>query len=275
MVVTATLTEVGFAQLTETFNLAFSDYDIPISMTVDQLALSLATVGYRAEDSIGLFDGDELAGFIFIGRDGTLAYDAGTGIIPAYRGKGYAHLMLEAAITLLQERGCSAFYLEVLESNSRAQRLYERHGFVQERLLSCFYGKREEVEAQPTQLIVGQPSTEPFEQINPFRPSWQNSNRSINRGECTIAPLMDARGPVGVAAFNTPAGSIAQIIIDERKRTTSILKEAIIACARASASSQMRMINVDSNDHLLIEALTEAGFQLFATQSEMVRYLGR
>jgi ribosomal protein S18 acetylase RimI-like enzyme len=50
-------------------------------------------------------------------------------VLPAYRRKGVAHALLQAAEDHARSLGCCRLTLEVLEQNSGAQALYRRFGF--------------------------------------------------------------------------------------------------------------------------------------------------
>ena len=71
--------------------------------------VALAPLGRRAPAGVLLLDG--------------LAVD------PAARGRGHGTALLDAATELAREWGCHAVRLSVVDSNSRAARLYEHRGF--------------------------------------------------------------------------------------------------------------------------------------------------
>jgi ribosomal protein S18 acetylase RimI-like enzyme len=50
-------------------------------------------------------------------------------VLPNYRGKGIAKLMLDQIQSIAQERNCCKITLEVLEGNYRAQKVYKDFGF--------------------------------------------------------------------------------------------------------------------------------------------------
>ena len=56
-------------------------------------------------------------------------------VTPEYQGKGISKTMLEEIISLVREKGKKALRLDVLASNTPAQRMYERLGF-------CYRGKQ-------------------------------------------------------------------------------------------------------------------------------------
>jgi [ribosomal protein S18]-alanine N-acetyltransferase len=52
-------------------------------------------------------------------------------VAPPFQGQGWGRLMLEALATWSRGQGAQWLWLEVRVSNTRAQRIYERHGFRQ------------------------------------------------------------------------------------------------------------------------------------------------
>lgn len=272
MVVTASLSRIELNTLTPVFNLAFSDYDIPLSLTQAELKGHLDAIDYSREDSMGLFDEGALVGFLLIGRRGSAAYDGGTGIIPSHRGRGLSHLLIEATAEQLKEQGCTVFILEVLSANIRAKELYLKHGFEEERILSCYRTARLSLVSLPTTVDIEE-SDAPCTAFHRYPPSWQNQNRSIAEGGYTHAVLRRSASFIGSVAFHRQRGSIAQIVLNDDNNDASTMKEVIIATAKAMESEAVRIINIDERDTVLTSALDSLGGERFALQSEMVRLL--
>jgi len=109
---------------------AFSDYQLDMSyMTRERSWLRNEKSGVRYDCSVGAYDGDRMVGFTFVGLDDWFgekaAFDAGTGIVPDYRGQGIAKGMFEHILPRLKSRSISRFLLEVLQPNKAAIRAYE------------------------------------------------------------------------------------------------------------------------------------------------------
>src|ERR1041385_4564389 len=133
------LTDADFASLYACFLEAFSDYQVDMRMSEQQFAQRVTRDGVQLEISAGAFDEDRMIGFYMnaLGDwEGKLtAYDAGTGIVPHYRGRGVAQELFEFVVSRLKERAVSQYLLEVLTSNERAVSLYRKLGFVEVRRL--------------------------------------------------------------------------------------------------------------------------------------------
>ena len=59
----------------------------------------------------------------------------GMGLLPAYRGQGIGHRLLQACLDKAAGKGITRVTLEVRADNAAAIRLYEKAGFVQEALM--------------------------------------------------------------------------------------------------------------------------------------------
>ena len=81
---------VDVQTLRNCFNAAFNNYYTPVNLSRQQFSDKLITEAIDLKLSFGIFDTDELVGFILNGIDmsGTqrVAYIAASGILPEYRG---------------------------------------------------------------------------------------------------------------------------------------------------------------------------------------------
>lgn len=94
--------------------------------------------------SYGAFEEGQLVGFIIhaIDQRGGLmtALNTGTGVLPAFRGRGCVKAMYQLALQELPRIGIEKCMLEVITQNKAAIRSYEGIGFRTSRLLHCFAG---------------------------------------------------------------------------------------------------------------------------------------
>ncbi|MGE4454013.1 MAG: GNAT family N-acetyltransferase [Sphaerochaeta sp.] len=271
MVVTAPLTNTEPETLTQVFNEAFSKYEVPIHMSQEQFNAHTHALGYSALDSIGLFDDSRLVGFVLVARREGTAYDAGTGIIPSYQGKGYSHLLIDATLSHVKKRTVTSFFLEVIDTNERAKNLYLSHGFSITRKLHCYQVKKDLLIGSSSVELIPQDSVEiPLDECTP---SWQNSKQSIERGSATCYTIMYNAIKRGSLCLNPDKGSIAQIYIEPQFRRQGFAKQAIIKARDLCEAPSLGMINVDERCTSLHGLLTSLGFSLLLTQSEMVHTL--
>lgn len=75
-------------------------------------------------------------------------------VMPAWRGKGYGQLLLQAFLETMKGRGVTAVYLEVRAGNGPAIRLYERNDFERIGIRKAYYQNPRE-DAQIMQKMIG------------------------------------------------------------------------------------------------------------------------
>ena len=64
---------------------------------------------------------------------------ANVAVHPDFQGRGIAHLLMEASLNMVAERGAKHAILQVMRDNDRAIRIYERLGFVRERIWTTWW----------------------------------------------------------------------------------------------------------------------------------------
>ena len=143
------LENINLEILAECFNLAFSDYAQPINFTVESLKYYLNASTVDLALSYGSFDKDELVGFILnstgIYKNNKVVFDAGTGVVPNYRGQKVFSGLFEYACGELLKHEINHYYLEVLQSNDHAISIYRKNGFEVERGFSVLVGTLQEI----------------------------------------------------------------------------------------------------------------------------------
>ena len=131
-------------EIIDCFLMAFENYFVKMPTDQGYYKQRWKTSGVRLDHSYGMFDNDKLVGFIISAidkRDGQLiAYNAGTGVIPEYRGKKIVKSIYEYAISELIKKGVSKCVLEVITENSYAIKSYESIGFKICKHYKCFNG---------------------------------------------------------------------------------------------------------------------------------------
>lgn len=229
-----TLTEEDFSRLYQTLLEAFSDYSVPMKPEIDTLKQSYLIEGVELDCSFGAFDGDKMVGFTVNGfgdwQGKITAYDAGTGIIPAYRRKGISRRMFEYIFPVLRSQKIEQYLLEVIVENKSAFGFYKSLGFRIEREFKVY--KRDKVFV-PVDLRHQQ-NVEIREIKNPdwnflqsfwtYYPSWQNSIDSIKRSSADAAIRKKVLGVfldsklIGYGIIFLKSGSVPQIAIAENYR---------------------------------------------------------
>ena len=133
--------DLAAADIARAVTTGFEGYFVPVA---------LEAAGYdarfRAEDvdpftSHVYTSGGAFVGIVLIARRGWTSRIAAMGIAKAMRGRGFGAQLVSAAIRDARERGDRRMLLEVIATNTRAIRLYERHGFRPMRDLVGFTGR--------------------------------------------------------------------------------------------------------------------------------------
>ncbi|MBQ0151648.1 MAG: GNAT family N-acetyltransferase, partial [Chryseobacterium sp.] len=143
MIKFSTLENCTIEEITIVFNAAFSDYLMPMKMSLEQMRHKFETENIALHYSVGAFDNDILVGFIlhFSNTENgiTKIYNGGTGVIKNYRGNNLTRKMYDYVLPLIN-KNVSCINLEVLEQNTPAINAYKGIGYELKRKLICFQG---------------------------------------------------------------------------------------------------------------------------------------
>jgi ribosomal protein S18 acetylase RimI-like enzyme len=271
-------------QIFETFTLAFADYYLDMSSVSERIFVNRAVKnGVRYDCSVGVFDGPKLVGVTLVGMDEWLgcpaAFDAGTGIIPDYRGQGIAGKMFDFATPKLRDQGVEKFLLEVLQVNEPAIKAYRAAGFSITRELDCFELKLDEfkfgAEASGAFKITPVDKTRllSLQDHLDWPPSWETSYAAIGRipDELVMLGAFEGGRCVGSLAYYPLLNWIVNLVVDRDYRRRGVaagLLRELVTRWRPDQNT-IRLNNVDHSDSAMIGLLQKAGFQLFASQYEM------
>lgn len=280
-----TLEQVSIEVIHQAFVEAFSDYQVKIDLPLWKLKQMLERRGYVPEKSMGVFNGNSMAGFILNGYrtwDGKpTAYDTGTGVIPEYRKQGLTTNMFLKLAELLKNQGVKQYLLEVLQQNTSAFELYKKQGFEITRSLACFQMKKSDYERKSYFSVEPVDCFKPdeWEQVKKFwdfRPSWQNSIDSV----CAMpdafaycAVRMDSR-LIGYGIIDKQSGDIPQLSVDKAFRGKGVASAILSELADRTLSDKLVMLNVEDSDAAMKEFLTASGFENYVNQYEMLLKFG-
>jgi len=285
-IIYANLSEGLFDRLVKTHDEAFADYHVDLSyMTADALRKRMLKNNVSMDTSVGAFAGERLVGFTLIGVDNWLgkpaAFDAGTGIIPAYRGMGIARGMFEFSLPPLKKKGIDKFLLEVLKPNEAAIKAYTKTGFKVTRELDCFdldlqkVKKNEIASPFPIKPIaIDQLMT--FKDMTDWQPSWENSFSALQNiaGGLVSYGAFDKDLCVGVIAYYPTLNWIMSILVKEDYRKQGIGRSLVnhmlgVFNEKYPALSKVKLNNVDHSDRAMLKFLEETGFDFVIGQYEM------
>lgn len=249
---------------------SFADYFVPMTPDVNYWAARFKANRVDFNYSYGMFDENQLIGFIIIAIDeyeGQLnAYNGGTGVLPAYRNQKVVDQLYKFALPEFRKRGVEKCTLEVIEQNLRAIRVYERIGFAKSKFYRCYKGSLT-TSGDAADLI-----TIPFEEINQYElqqfqmPSWDHTAKSVLEAGDTYQSFADSEDGYqnGFCVLNPANGFIAQLGLFHPTASWRSILESI-----GGKYPQVKINNIDNRRTSLVEALSESGLENHINQYEM------
>ena len=278
------LTEDKFPKAHATMVEAFSDYHLDMSyMTSERSWLRNLKSGVRYDCSVGAFDGPKMVGLTFVGLDDwqgeKAAFDAGTGIIPGYRGQGIAKDMFEFILPRLMGHGVSTFLLEVLQVNEAAIRAYTKTGFQITREFACY-------DLLPGSFVVenladngfevraiDKSMVQEFKMLADWQPSWENSFAAMDRIPDELIRLGAFKGDrcMGILVFYPLLQWIMSLVVNKdyrRQGVASALLNSLMADLPEGVD-KVKINNVDHSDKAMRAFFEKAGADWVIDQFEM------
>jgi GNAT superfamily N-acetyltransferase len=268
-----TLDHVSLDTITEAFNKAFSDYVIPFRLTTSQMALKFHHEGVDPGISVVTFVDGDLVGFIYHAKGhykGRYSfYNAGTGVVPEFRGHGLTRKMYGFALPLLKAESFEAGYLEVVTDNAPAIKNYERLGFKRTRTVHILKGKPEVDESQYHVEEVETWSWEDLRSWWSWEPTWQNQPMCIDRMKDGVRCLVikEENFPVAYAIVNRDRNRIRQCAVYPDHRKKGLAKALFHHVVREGG--EIDLGNVDLGDLATKAFLHGLGFTSPLQQFEM------
>jgi ribosomal protein S18 acetylase RimI-like enzyme len=177
-----------FDRLYAAFIEAFSDYVIPFALTETQFRNHINLNAVDLERTIGSFEGDRLIGFSLNGfgdwNGRSTVYDAGTGVIPAFRRRGVSEKMFEMMVPHFKGAHFEQWLLEVISTNTAAIRLYEKLGFHRTREIALLQFDGKVAGEKPSGVEIRDIDEPDWKFLTAFwdgTTTWQNSVDAMER----------------------------------------------------------------------------------------------
>ena len=239
---------------------AFSDYVVPLQPDADTFKATLSARGFDPKASYVAVDDDEIIGFWNVATRGTKRYLIGSGTRIGHRGRGLAFRLGMAAISAAEDVGIESFWLEVIEGNTGAERLYRKLGFDVTRKLDCFrlnHPSPDQSSCEPSDFRA---VVDVIQRYSTWEPTWQNATDTVSG--LPLTSFLHERGGAIIGA----GGLVYQIAAADTPALEDVL-------AAAGTVGMLTLVNVDSADHALCSLLQQLGAHRFIVQSEMRRSL--
>jgi ribosomal protein S18 acetylase RimI-like enzyme len=282
-----TLAHCGFDALVEAFDKAFADYYLKMTQSsAAWLQQRMTKNGVDLGSSAGAFDRGQLVGFTLVGveEDTRCAFDAGTGILPGYRGQGLAGRMIDLIVERLRPQGIERLLLEVLHPNLAAIRAYEKSGFRKVRSLDSYRLSRDRIQPRTLRDRAYTIERADKEQVltlsdeMDWTPSWENSLRSLMRipDEVVVIGAFNAGRCVGTLACYPTLNWIINLTVASDHRRQGIATVLVFRLWDYIAKDRklIKLLNVDDSDHAMAAFLEQSGFERYVSQYEMELLIG-
>ena len=252
---------------------AFSNYFVVLPDDVNYWKARYKAAQIDWSLSFGMFDDDNLVGFIINGIDlhegKRTAYNSGTGVLPEYRGRAIVDQLYEHALPEFQKEGIQKCLLEVICENERALKVYKRIGFRSRRKLFSFKGELPDISTYPQLQNVT------FEEIlesgsyKAFNYSWDNLAKPVEISEVNKKSFFvtsEEGQSLGYFVLG-PNGQVVQIEASEESDISEVLK------AIGKVTPALRFGNIPDHRKQLLNDLRSLGFENTINQYEMEMHL--
>lgn len=273
-----TLENVDAQLIVNTFNEAFSDYYVPLSLTLEQFLLKTKGENFAPHLSVGAFENQKLVGIIVHYHqhiDGKYyVYNGGTGVIPAKRGQALTTRMYQYILPVLRANNVDYSILEVLHENIQAIKSYQRVGFYTDRnLIFC------EGTLNPSNINNPTISIKPLENYDwpqlvkfwEIIPSWQNKTFVIDNIKTEVLGFAAyANGQlVGYIIYNPIYKRIQSLAVEPNFRNQGIAS-TLLNHLYSLYPEKMRVVNIDAKAMNFVELLKKRGLENTHMQHEMI-----
>lgn len=271
------LDNISYKEITICFCNAFSDYDIPMKLTEEELKIRLELSGINKELSYGAFFHDEMVGFIFnscqVYQGEPAVFDIGTAVVPEHRGKRVFYNLFHFSKEALLKNNVGTCYLEVLQQNERAVRLYKNLGFEIAREFSVLKAAEKKLPEAVKRKASCIEYTEYYklDMSNCYCPvpSFEHSTGIIQRNPhlYQILYLENTNKITAFCVFEKERGSIVQFGYADQGDLSIIIENML------NQYKTITVKNIDLQETDLLHTLSSLGFEEVVKQFEMVKKL--
>lgn len=272
------LSTTSIADLVQVFNASFEGYFIPIQLNETVLLDKMKSENVFLEYSVGVSINNQLVAFILIGIDSKnnqlLSYNAGTGVIPEFRGQHLPKKMYAYLLPLLHKNNIRNHYLEVITQNQKAIKIYESIGYQVTKKVICFKGKINEPK-QPFDYQIFEfdfVSESTIESFWNHQPTYQNTLSSINRNKNahTFLGVFSENGLLAYIIYANSNARVKQFGVDKNYRKSALGQQLFYEVQKSNPTQEISLINIDSNDTETIAFLQKIGLSTTVEQFEMM-----
>ena len=243
------------AALAELFTATYEGYVLPFVIDEPTLRLMVDSFDIDLDASLIAYSDGEPVGLANLAIRADEAWIGGIGVVPAARRRGIAETVMRAAHDEARARGAASVWLEVIEQNESAFRLYEKLGYEVVRHVEV-WTLAEDSAGGPAREVPASEAHVRIRELRTTREPWQ-------RSDATLAHYHDARG------LETGAGA-AVVKVAARVQLVQIAGSHALDLVRTARTlGAVVALNFPVDDPA-VAALRELGGTLSVRQREMV-----
>lgn len=272
------LENTEISNIHEAFLEAFSDYVVPMKISLEQFQRLLKRRGYQAQNSVGVFQYDQLIGFVLTStrqwQGLPTTYVIGLGLSLQHRGHGLAKELMQQ-VTLLNKPHTQQFLLEVITSNQPALKLYQSLGYQISRELLCFSIPKADLTLSSSEHIDIKTSQHaPDDDLSTFwdkHTSWQYSKDTLatEPNYFVYVTAYMHQNLVGYGVIDPTSGDIYQLAVHTNYRRQGIASTILSTLCHQTESPKIVYSNIDASNQSLLEFLQKQRFNHVISQYEM------
>lgn len=262
-----------FRKLHKAFCLAFSDYSVDLSPTSEEFDYRIhKKLNIDYELSAASFDGGDMIGFILhtsnLYEGIPTAFNGGTGVIPGFRNQKTGEELYEFLIPKIAAKSVARIILEVVDTNEKAIRLYEKMGFAFKRKFLCYKLAKPYSGSGHSEHIVMGSMDDINEDFADFESSFADCKNQLTLGdECVLISQRDGK-VAGYLVFQPRLGRISQVAISRIFRGEGI-GSTLIQEAQNQSKRNLTIMNIPEDEIGFQGFLVSCGFQNQVNQFEM------
>lgn len=267
-----TLENLSTSEITKLFNDAFADYIIKIKLSTEFMQEKLDSEDVQLDKSVGIFKEGKPVAFILHAIRNNVAYNAGTGVLPEFRGEHATVKMYNHILPILKSVGASEVHLEVINENIPAIKSYTKVGFIKDRELPCFKGKVHYsiTNTSITFTEIKDPNFGLLKSFWEWEPSWQSSIKTlVQLTDFKIYGAFLNDELVGYIFANETLGRVAQFAVKQEYRKQGIGTTLFHHFAEL-CTCEIGVFNTDGNHSDTHIFLQKIGLEHILTQHKMI-----
>lgn len=269
-----------FSQMYRTFIDAFSRYTVKMDLSKEAFRERInAKVSISYGYSVGAFDGEKLVGFIFNSintyEGKKTAYNGGTGVLQTYWGQGLTKRMYAYILPMLKRDGIQRCVLEVITTNIKAIKAYEKTGFRRTKRFRCFMLKGQllplEKSKELSVSVAKDVDLDFLKKMGTSKPAMLDSYEqlAINLKNETCLLAYCHQEIMGYLIFQHKTGRISQMAVKSEYRKQGIGTALLHGAREITENPSLTILNVEENDITVVDFFKANGFVNELDQYEM------